>query len=188
MENTVNSPEQNLTIFNEWVNDLCESGKVKDIDTQLLKSVLEPMGANFENLTESDRKSLQKYSNKGKRQGLEAVWGKEKVDIFKGWVIDEYIPYIEKKVGRELHTLWDKKTGTYDNIKHSGMMQFFGELTAFAAGEMPVVDYRRLTEDRIRKGKKWEYGDRYEPYKPSKHASFPVDFPRKAIDRLSAVL
>ena len=188
MENTTRSPEQDLTIFNDWIKNLCESGKVKDIDTQLLKSVLEPMGADFNNLKETDRESLGKYSNLGKRKGLDAVWGKEKVDTFKGWIISEYIPYIEKKAGRELHTLWDKKTGTYDNIKHSGMIQFLGELTAFAAGEMSMTEYRRLTEDRAKKGKKWEYGDRYEPYKPSKHASFPIDFPRKAIDRLKAVL
>lgn len=87
-----------------------------------------------------------------------------------------------------MHTLWDSKTETFDTIKHAGMMQFLGELTAFAAGEMSIAKYCRLTEDRIRKGKKWEYGDRYEPYLPSKHASFPVDFPLKAMDRLRAVI
>ena len=188
MENTGNSPEKDLTIFNDWINNLCENGKVTDIDPQLVRSALEPMGADFETLTEKDRESLGKYSNKGKRQGLDAVWGKDKVDTFKKWAIEEYIPYVEGRAHRELHTLWDSDTETYDNIKHSGMMQFLGELTAFAAGEMPMSEYRRLTEDRINKGKKWEYGDRYEPYKPSKHASFPTDFPRKAIDRLRAVL
>ena len=188
MENTVRNPEQDLTVFNDWIKNLCQNGEVKDIDMQLVRSVLEPMGADFDHLTEADKESLGKYSNKGKRQGLDAVWGKEKVDIFKSWAIDEYIPYVEKKAGRDLHTLWDKKTKTFDDVKHSGMMQFLGELTAFAVGEMPMEEYKRLTEDRIKKGKKWEYSDRYEPYKPSKHASFPIDFPRKVIDRLSAVL
>jgi hypothetical protein len=188
MENTENSPENNLTVFNDWIKNLCEKGEVRNVDPQLVRGVLEPMGANFENLTEAERKSLRKYSNKGKRVGLHTVWGKDKVDTFKKWAIEEYIPFVEKRAGRELHTLWDPKTETYDNIKHSGMMQFLGELTAFAAGELPLEEYKRLTEDRIKKGKKWEYGDRYEPYKPSKHASFPVDFPHKAMDWLSAVI
>lgn len=187
MENIENTPENNLTVFNDWIKNLGENGKVATIEPELVRGVLESCGANFENLTEEQRKSLRGYSNYAKKAGMDVVWGAKK-EVFKKWVIDEYIPYVEKKAGRELHTLWDKKTETYDNIKHSGMLQFLGELTAFAAGEMPMAEYRRLTEDRISKGKKWEYGDRYEPYKPSPHASFPVDFPRKAIDRLNAVI
>lgn len=187
MENTLISPEQNLTIFNDWVKNLCENGKVADIDHGLVRSVLEPMGANFEDLTEEQRKSLRGYSNYNKKMGLDAVWGVKR-EVFKKWVIGEYIPFAEKRAGREMHTLWDKKTETYDDIKYSGPMAFLGELTAFAAGEMPVPEYKRLTEDRISKGKKWEYGDRMEPYRPSKHSSFPTDFPRKAIDMLSSVL
>jgi len=66
--------------------------------------------------------SLGKYSNSGKRTGLNAVWGQEKVDNYKEWVKTEFIPQYEKKVGRELHTLWDPKNQTFDDIKHSGMM------------------------------------------------------------------
>ncbi len=180
--------ESDLTVFNRWIKNLCENSKVSDIDPQVVKGVLESCGANFETLSDVERESLRKYSNKGKSLGLRAVWGEKKVRMFKSWVIQEYIPYAEKRAGREMHTLWDSKTKTFDTIKHSGMMQFLGEITAFAAGEMPVAEYRRLTEDRIRKGKKWEHGDIYEPYKPSKHASFPTDFPLKAMDRLMAVI
>lgn len=188
MENRVNSPERELTIFNRWIGNLCEKGKAGEVDPQLLRSVLEPMGADFSKLTEVEKMALRKYSNKGKRQGLDAVWGKEKVDTFKNWVITEYIPYAEKKAHRKMHTFYDRQTDTYDSVKHSGMMQFLGELTAFAAGQMPKERYTRLTEDRARKGRLWDEGYTSEAYDPTDHSSFPPDFPRKAIDRLSAVL
>ena len=186
MEKPIRISEKEVQVFDQWVKSLSENGKVLNIDAVLVRGVLESFGANFE-ISENARKSLGRYSNKGKREGLNEVWGKERVDMFKSWAIGEYIPVVEKRAGRELHTLWDKKTETFDDVKHSGMMHFFGELTGFAAGEITFEKYKRLTEDRLRKGIKWEFGDRYEPYKPSPHASFPVDFPVKAIDRLKTV-
>ncbi len=182
---TYRTPEQSYETFNKWLQDLTVEGKVGDIEPSVVRFVLEGMGANFE-ISESERESLGKYSNKGKREGLNAVWGTDKIDTFKSWVIGEYIPYIEKAAGRDLHTLYDKKTDTYDDVKHSGMMQFLGELTAYASEQMDFDKYKRITENRYSKGKHWQYGDREEKYVPSKNSSFPVDFPRKAIDRLSA--
>ncbi len=179
------TPERNLETFNKWLKNLSVEGKVEEIDAAIVRNVLEMAGANFE-IGEVEHKSLGKYSNKGKREGLDAVWGKDKVDTFKTWIIGEYIPYIEKFAGRELHTLYDRATDTYDDIKHSGMMQFFGELTAFAAGQISFEKYQRITENRYKKGKTWQYGNREEIYEPSKNAAFPVDFPVKAIDRLNA--
>lgn len=179
------TPERNLETFNRWLNKLSVEGKVEDIEPSVIRFVLEGVGANFE-IGEDARESLAKYSNKGKRRGLEAVWGSTKMDTFKNWVLTEYIPYIEKAAGRELHTLFDKDTQTFDDVKHSGMMQFLGELTAYASGAMSFEKYQRITENRYAKGKKWQYGNREEIYVPSKNASFPVDFPRKAIDRLNA--
>lgn len=185
MENIKNTktPEMKYEEFGVWLKNLNENGRVGDIDSNVVRFVLEAAGANFE-ISESAKESLSKYSNKSKRDGLNEVWGSDKVDDFKFWVINEYIPYIEKAAGRELHTLWDGKV--FDDVKHSGMMQFLGELTAFAAGVMPIDKYRRITENRYFKGKKWQYGDREEIYIPSKNASFPVDFPQKAISKISS--
>lgn len=178
--------ESDIIVFDEWVKNISENQEVGEIDPMLVKGVLESYGANFE-ISENAKASLSKYSNFAKKEGLDAVWG-DKLDSFKKWAIEVYIPQVEKRVGRELHTLWDKKTETYDNVKHSGMMQFLGELTAFAAGEMPLEKYKKLTENRINKGKKWEFGDPYEPYKPSRNSGFPVDFPVKAMDIIKVVI
>jgi len=175
--------EESLAEVTDWINKIGEEGKVTDIDSRLVRGVLEGLGASPE-ISEEAKKSLSKYSNLGKRSGLDAVWGKEKVDAFKEWAKGDFIPQYEGKIGRELHTLWDPKTETFDNIKHSGMMQFLGELTAFAEGVMPIEEYRRLTEDRIRKGMKFEKGDPYEPYKPSSHSAIPPEFPQKALNYL----
>jgi len=183
--NNQNTPEKNYEQFNHWLKNLSENGKVGDIEPTVIKFVLEAAGGNFE-ISELAHESLGKYSNKGKREGLNAVWGEQKVDTFKSWVIGEYIPYIEKQAGRELHTLWDGKT--FDDVKYSGMMAFFGELTSYAAGNLSIEKYREHTENRYAKGKKWQYGDREEKYVPSKNSSFPVDFPQKAMDRLNAVV
>lgn len=189
MENIKNqiTPEKNYEQFNLWLKNLSENGKVGEIEPAVVRFVLEAAGANFE-ISESAHVSLGKYSNKEKRQGLNEVWGEAKVDSFKTWVVGEYIPYIEKEAGRELRTLWDWNTQTFDDVKHSGMMAFFGELTAYAAGDLSMEKYRTRTENRYAKGKKWQYGDREEKYVPSKNSSFPVDFPKKAIDRLNAVI
>jgi len=53
-------------------------------------------------------------------------------------------------------------------------------LAAFAFGAKSMDDYKRLTEDRIGKGCKFENEDPNEPYVPSKHSSIPPEFPQAA--------
>jgi hypothetical protein len=108
------------------------------------------------------------------------------VDGFKEWIINEFVPEYEQRTGRELHTLWDPDTETHDDNKYSGMMQCFGELTSFAAITMTKDRYKSKTRTRITKGIKYEYGDPYEPYKPSKRASFPPEFPQAVINYLAS--
>lgn len=187
MERVTTNTEANRLKFIIWIRSIGESGKVTDIDPNLLRGVLESMGADFSKLTELEKTSLGRYPNVGKRLGLDAVWGKEKVEMFKAWVIGEYIPFTEKRVGREMRTLKDPKTGEFDTVKHSGAMQFLGELTAFANGAMSIEKYRRFTEDRVRKGREWEFGDPKLPYTTSPHSAFPIDFPMNAVDRLWAL-
>lgn len=136
MENINRNIEHDTVVFDGWIKNLCENQKVADIDPELVKGVLESYGANFE-ISDSSKKSLSSYSNVNKSEGLSEVWG-QKLDVFRNWVMSEYIPFVEKRVRKPLRTLWDKKTETYDENKHSGMMQFLGEITAFAAGEMSL--------------------------------------------------
>lgn len=179
-ENNERTFETDLVEVSNWILKIGQEGTVENIDSNLLKRVLEKLGANIE-ISEEAKASLGKYSSLKKRPGLHAVWGEGKIESYKEWVKTEFIPQYEEKVGKELHTLWDPKTESFDNIKHTGMMQFIGELTAFAEGVMSFEDYKRLTEDRIRKGIKFERGDSYEPYKPSKHAAIPPEFPQAAL-------
>lgn len=178
--------EQNRSAVGMWIDKITREGKVDEMDPMLLRSVLESYGATFE-ISEEEKKSLGLYPNSGKRPGLDVVWGKDVVSAFKKWITAEFIPQYEQKVGRELYTLWDPKTKTYDNNKHAGMMQFLGELTAFAEGVLPLEEYRRLTENRAKKGRKFEYGDPYEPRRPSKNASFPLEFPKKAWEKIKSL-
>lgn len=175
--------EEELTQVTQWIKTIEKEGRVDIINPGLVLNVLEGLGAAKE-ISEVAKKSLSRYSNLNKRIGLDEVWGKERVDAFKKWARDEFIPQYEQRVGKELHTLWDPKTEKFDGIKHSGMMQFLGELTAFAEGSMSMEDYKRLTENRVGKGIKFEFGDPYEPYKPSKNASFPPEFPLSALNFL----
>lgn len=98
MEKGREHSENELIAFSKWIKNLCENGKVSDISPQVVKGVLESCGANFEALSDIERGSLRKYSNKGKGPGLKTVWGEEKVDTFKSWVIQEYIPFVEKEL------------------------------------------------------------------------------------------
>jgi hypothetical protein len=175
--------EEKQAEVTDWVARIGNEGIVSEINPQLVKEVLEGLGAKGE-ISEVAKESLASYSNLKKRPGLDEAWGREKVDAYKNWVKSVFIPQYEQKVGKELHTLWDPKTETFDNIKHSGMMQFFGELTAFAEGVLPMEEYRRLTEDRVRKGREFESGDPSVPYIPSPHASYPPEFPSKALNFL----
>ena len=146
--------EERLAEADGWIQNITDKGVVGEIDPMLLRGVLVEMGADFEPKPELE--ALSKYTNSGKRSGLNAVWGKGRVDAYKKWVQEVYIPQYEQQVGRELPTLFDPETKTYDDVKYSGMMQFLGELTAYAAGKKTFADYKRLTENRVRKGKRWK--------------------------------
>jgi len=176
--------EGNAAIVNSWIETISEEGTVgEEVTPEILRSVLEKLGASFE--AELELELLGRYSNLKKRPGLDAVWGKGRIDAYKRWVRETYIPQHEQRTGKTLPTLYDKKTGTFDNIKHSGMMQFLGELTAYAAEEMDFENYKRLTENRIRKGRAWAERGENDPYTPSPNASFPPEFPIDAWDYLN---
>jgi len=159
--------------------------KIPNPDQQLIKGILVDLGANFE-ISEEAKTSLAKYTNLGKRPGLDAVWGKEKIDGFKEWVKTDFIPQFEIRTGREFPSLYDRKTDTYDGVKHSGSMQFLGEITALAADKMTSDDYKKLTRSRLSKGIKLENMKPGDPYEPSRHSCFLPSFPQAALNYLKA--
>jgi len=177
--------EEKNAIVNSWVKTISEKGIVgEEVTPEILRNVLENLGASFE--AQLELEPLGKYSNLNKRPGLDAVWGKNRIDAYKKWAKDIYIPQHEQETGKPLPTLYDRKTNTFDNIKHAGIMQYLGELTAYAAGKMDFEKYKRLTEDRIKKGKAWAEKGKNDSYTPSPHASFPPKFPLDAWDYLKS--
>jgi len=179
------SSEQRLVRMDSWFDKFKVEGKVDQTEPQLVRDVLEKFGANFE-ISQEARISLGRYSNLAKKIGLQEVWG-QKADEFKGWVKNEYIPQYEANEGRELPTLYDPKTGLMDNIKHSGMMQFFGELTSFAAGEMSFAKYKRITEHRLDRGRRWKNNDPENPFVVhEKNAPVPPEYPLAAWQKIKS--
>lgn len=145
--------EKKIALVDAWIGRISEGVVGEDVTPETLKDVLKNYGADLEPRPELG--ALSAYSNLGKAPGLVAVWGEAKIKAYKQWLKGVYIPEYERQIGRELPTLYDRKTKTYDNVKHSGMLQFLGELTAYAAGKKSFADYKRITENRVRKGRKW---------------------------------
>lgn len=147
-----NTQEAQRNEFSLWLQALAETGVVNEVGQSLVRTVLEFYGANFD-LESEARASLREYTNKGKAPGLQAVWG-SKFNDFKAWT-RTYVEQYEA-TGKTLPAL--KPSGR----KNSGMIQFFGELTSFAAGELTFDDFKRYTEARILNGRLWEEGKKDE--------------------------
>jgi len=88
--------EEKNVIVNSWVKTISEKGIVgEEVTPEILRSVLESLGASFESKLELE--PLGEYSNLDKRPGLDAVWGENRVDDYKKWVKDIYIPQHEQE-------------------------------------------------------------------------------------------
>ena len=145
--------EEETAVVDGWTDQLSETGEVGDLDRGLLRRVLEAHGANLE-IGESERNSLGRYSNKGKASGMRAVWG-ERFQGYKKWT-KEYIDEYEAQAGKKLPAL--AKSGR----KNSGMLQFLGELTAYAAlvdETFPMSQLRVRTAARVFNGRVREQGN-----------------------------
>lgn len=178
--------EGKRAVVAEWIGKFTEIGKVEEIDVSILKSVLTHYGADFEHGPEALR-PLGEYTNKAKRPGLDTVWGKETVDVF--WnQINLFIEKHETETEVELPKL--KKSGH----KFSGMRQFFGEITAFAAGQIDFDTFKKYSEIRMFNGKKWQEGKKDKRIKvtvPTKDkpillSSYPSEYPGFAITTIFA--
>lgn len=171
--------DKQIAIVDSWINRMATEAVVgREVTPVILKTVLAEYGANFD--PQLDLESLAGYTNKTKRKGLENVWGEARVKGFLNWAKSICVPTYERKYGHELPTLYDPVTKTFDNVKYSGMMAFFGELTAYAAGKKIFEDYAELTERRMIKGMEWIPRKPGEPYKTSKHSAFLPEFAKDA--------
>src|SRR3990172_12918106 len=104
--------EEKLVAVDSWIEAIASQGQVNEIEPEILRDVLAELGANLE--SREELVPLGKYSNKARRPGMDAAWGKERIDAYKKW-INQYIRDYEIKTGRSLPVL----EGT--NIKTSGM-------------------------------------------------------------------
>lgn len=189
------SIEQKKEVFWGWINDISINHRVTEIPKETVKDVLEEFGASFE-ISEKERESLRGYSENERALGMHAVWG-EKFDKYKIWIRKEYIPNYEERTGKELPMLIRQKNSTSDKAptgrKNSGMIQFLGELTSYATGEVDSKTFQMYLEARVKNGWLWEEGRSKEGLRikvptsknPIRPASIPPEFPVKAIEFLS---
>ncbi|MDD4975514.1 MAG: hypothetical protein PHY93_14235 [Bacteriovorax sp.] len=142
-----------------WIRGMSEQYEIKKMPIGVLREVLESSGANFKNLTEEGRKSLQGYSEKERGLGVRQVWGNEFVNEYKEW-INKYIGEYEKLHKIELPVLGKKEDKPYPESgrKNSGMIQFLFELTSFASGETTFDNFKKYMEIRINNGVAWAEG------------------------------
>lgn len=178
--------EEVKSVFSKWIEDISKIGKVNDIDHLVVKAVLEESSANFP--PKEKLASLGEYTNASKRSGLDIVWGENRVNEYKKWTL-EYVKSYEEVTGKLLPKL--KPSGS----KNSGMIQFFGELTAFASGVMSFETFREYTEARALNGKMWEKDRKDEritikvptSVEPILLSSFPPGFPSKAWEKIQTL-
>lgn len=176
--------EVGIQLVQDWIGKISREYRVEEMEPGIVRAALEAMGANFE--PSAELKYLGEYTNKAKRPGLDAVWGKERVEDYKGWA-KAYAQSHEQLVG-PLPEL--EKSGS----KTSGMIQFFGELTAFAAEKLSFADFKRYTEIRAENGRLWMVGRKDERIRtsvptakgPILISSFPHGFPSAAWEKIKS--
>lgn len=174
----------------EWVDVYFnhEDG-VGEISKSDLKTYFE--GCTAKELSAEARKKLafSHYGQKQRSRVVKEIW-EEKYDEFKKWVKDKYIPEAEAS-GQKLYHLKGKPES-----KSEGMVSFFADMTAFAfadEGDYTFENFDLVTSARIasyeghQKGnwKKEDYQIPISGYNngvPFAPASFPPDFPEKALN------
>ncbi|MEK7188511.1 MAG: hypothetical protein AAB685_01505 [Patescibacteria group bacterium] len=117
---------------------------------------------------------------------MRAIWG-SRLDEFKKWT-EGYVKAYEGEKGQLLPEL--KPSG----VKYSGMVQFFGEVTSYAAGEIDFETLKVHLEARAKNGRLWEEGKREERVrikvstsdKPILLSSFPPGFPAVAWKKIES--
>jgi hypothetical protein len=176
----LNTIEKKTAVVDNWINKVTTEGIVEEIDSLLIREVLENFGANFE-VSEQARVSLGKRWDKGRRLGIDAVWGQDKVKEYRIWLKD-YIEDYEKRTGKRLPFIPAGAEGK--PTKTAGGFKFFTDLTVFAGGYMSFEKYKSLTEERASKGRIWQTKKEGEPYPSTSTASFTPEFPSVAWNKI----
>jgi len=177
-------PAQDEPIVKSWIAAFSETGQLGEMDRDLLRAVLEAHGAKFSEITPEVQASLQKYSNKGRAEAMRHIWG-ERFDEYKIWT-NEWVADYEERTGQTLPAL------TKSGRKNSGMIQFLGEITAYAAGELSYEHLKLRLETRLYNGLAWAEGRREERKLISKPgteklfrpSSIPPGFPTDAWEKI----
>ena len=123
---------------------------VPDLDVKLLRDVLTDFGANFNDIPERSAalKTLYKQTNAGRKDGMDAVWGKKFMDAFKRWTTNWTDNY-EERTGKRLPTV---KTPSGKKVKTSGVRQVFSEMTAYVYGAMDEETFKLHIAGRVLNG------------------------------------
>lgn len=141
-------PKDALATTELWLIEVQSTGIVRELPVQVIREALEHFGARLED--ETLRDVLGAYTNKAKADALRHVWSEQWFSDYKSWLDMWIIDYEQKPDNRELPRL--KESGS----KKSGMIQFLGELTAYAFGALDFEEFKRFTEARLRNGKAWQ--------------------------------
>lgn len=172
--------EESHSPMEGWINSLIESGQVEEITPDAVRKALESHGAEFSISLEAQA-SLGKYTNRAKAEGMRAVWG-DKFAEYKQWTKGYVQQYEQDPNNVPLPAL--KRSGR----KNSGMIQFLGQLTSFAVGQLTFADFKRYTEARIYNGRCWAEGRKEDRIRikvstsenPILLSSIPPEFPKAA--------
>lgn len=190
------STEEKVAVVDSWVEVFAETGKVGFIERQALAEVLEYLGADFLDRSDNERRkqlrTLAGHSNKDRASGMRVVWG-SRYDEYVAWTESEIAQYEESK-GKLLPHITQKGW----EYKYSGMIQFFGRLTAFADGHLSWFDFKSYLEASAQNGRmgaegvkgekariwltEWldEDGKKVEKTSQKRPASIPPGFPKIA--------
>lgn len=176
--------EDSIDLMDQWIRGLTESGAVGIISPEVVCNSLSECGGNFEQAETLD--SLGEYTNKARADAMRMVWG-SRYDEYKSWADQWANDYEANEGNRELPKL--EKSGS----KISGMLHFFGELTAYASGKLDFDSLKLYLETRSRNGKLWQDGKKEERAKvtiPSgkeiRISSFPPSFPEYAWEKIKS--
>ncbi|MEI8067899.1 MAG: hypothetical protein WCG91_03055 [Candidatus Shapirobacteria bacterium] len=149
------SSESKTVSFVAFIDKLAEKQEVLEIKPDVLKKSLEDFGANFEDLSEENKKNLSMYAQKNRNKALEKIWGNKFTD-YKDWV-ETYIQEYEERTGKQLPRM--KNAANLKNEdkepsyrKDLGMISFLGDLTAYASGDLNFEDFKLILGTRAENG------------------------------------
>lgn len=180
------------TRVSEWIDVYFnkEDG-IPEINKGDLNIFFEGCGAKEPSSEVQKQLSFNHYGQKQRSSVMREIWG-DKYSKFKEWIKDEYIPEAENK-GVKLFHLKNKP-----DSKSEGMLSFFADMTALAfasEGGYSFENFDLITSNRMRsyethiKGG-WKKEDfqitisGYNENKPFAPASFPPDFPSRALEKI----